>query len=209
VTVAYFNFAGGSPAAGHFSQLRRGQPGSWSLSLVRTRESNQRETAPTNRHCRGVPALLVRRGGCGTRLRHAGMAQAQTVLADIPAPDCAARRFVRGNPLRPVGLRLKRSRPKAGKALVVLLPCKPPSSAGMDGGVGEDCLSARHPLMTGASSAAAVHGEQRRETAPAAVCWGGLLFGSFLLAEQEKGTSRRATPGEFDLDVHERWRGHS
>jgi hypothetical protein len=52
--------------------------------------------------------------------------------------------------------------------------------------------------MTDASSAAAVHAEQRRDTAPAAVCWGGLFFGDFLLAEQKKDTSRRAAPGDFD-----------
>ncbi len=66
----------------------------------------------------------------------------------------------------------------------------------MDGAVGEDCLSFRHGFMTEASSAAAVHAEQRRGTTTVAVPWGGLLFGYFLLAEQEKVTSRRAAPGE-------------
>ena len=82
----------------------------------------------------------------------------------------------------------------------MLLPCKQPSSTGVDGAFGEDCLSARHPWMTGASSAAAVHAEQRRDTAPAAVCWGDLLFGYFLLVKQEKVTSCRATPGEVAFE---------
>jgi hypothetical protein len=64
----------------------------------------------------------------------------------------------------------------------------------MDGAFGEDCLSFRHAFMTEASSAAAVRAEQRRDTTTVAVPWGGLLFGYFLLAEQEKVTSRRAAP---------------
>jgi hypothetical protein len=58
--------------------------------------------------------------------------------------------------------------------------------------------------MTDASSAAAVHAEQRRGTAHAAVCWGGLFFGDFLLAEQKKDTSRRAAPGEVGSAAHRR-----
>jgi hypothetical protein len=68
----------------------------------------------------------------------------------------------------------------------------------VDGAFGEDCLSARHALMMGASSAAAVHAAQRRDTAHAAVCRGGLFFGDFLLTEQKKVTSRRAAPGEVE-----------
>ena len=123
------------------------------------------------------------------------MAEAQTVLAESPAPACGCWAVRKGErPLRPVGLGL---RLKSGEAFVLPLPCKPPSSTGVDGAFGEDCLSVRHPLMTGASSAAAVHAEQRRDTAPAAVCRGGLFFGDFLLAGQKKVTSRRAAPGDF------------
>ncbi len=49
----------------------------------------------------------------------------------------------------------------------------------MDGAVGEDCLSFRHVVVAEASSAAAVHGEQRRDTTTVAVPWAAFSLVTF------------------------------
>ena len=74
------NVAGGSPAAGVF--LLFGQ-----------KKVTKEKAAPANRRWRGAPALLGMDGGCGTRVRHPRMTDAQTVLAESPVHACAARRF--------------------------------------------------------------------------------------------------------------------
>jgi hypothetical protein len=72
--------AGGSPAASYF--------------LLFGQEKVTKEKAtPANRRWRGVHALLGMDGGCGTRVRHQWMTDAQTVLAESPVHTCAARRF--------------------------------------------------------------------------------------------------------------------
>ena len=76
------------------------------------------------------------------------------------------------------------------------LPCEPPSSRRRGRGRRRGLSERPSCFMTDASSAAAVHAEQRRGTTTVAVRRGGLLFGYFLLAEQEKVTSRRAAPGK-------------
>ena len=57
------------------------------------------------------------------------------------------------------------------------------------GGVGEDCLSAKREFRSRPDLSA------NRGKSEGPVQWGALLFGSFLLGKQEKGTCRRATPG--------------
>ena len=82
LSMRCFNFAGGSPAAGHFSCFAK--------------KSNQKKATP------GSPVLRtsLRCSPCraAAQLALANCARAQTVLADFSRPSCAARRLSGGEP---------------------------------------------------------------------------------------------------------------
>ena len=76
------NFAGGSPAAAYF--------------LLSGQEKVSKEKAAPFAGPSDSPALLATPGGCGTRPRDK-TARAQTVLAEFPRRDSAARRLAGGD----------------------------------------------------------------------------------------------------------------
>jgi len=163
--------AGGSPAAGNFL-------------LPGHKKVTKEKAAPANRRWRGVPALLGMDGGCGTRVRHQRMTDAQTVLAESPVHACAARRFAGERQYK--GLSRLKPQAKPDRAQRSFPLANRPAAAGRRGAFGEDCLSFRHAFMAEASSAAAAPDEQRRDTTTVAVRWGGFSLVTFSCPHKRK-----------------------